>query len=186
MDIEFDPKKDTSNLVKHGIRLARASEFSPSQSWRTRARTTARRDIVLSASSAPKLMHSLSPSPKTENPAASEFAPSASDLPRNRRSGTMTSRKKPDADNPEWTRGDFAKAKAPRDVLPADVLSKFGKHRGPQKAPRKVPVSIRLSPIVVSHFRQQGPGWQARIDAVLTKIVKKETRPAPTRIRKAG
>jgi uncharacterized protein len=29
MDIEFDSKKDASNLVKHGIRLARASEFSP-------------------------------------------------------------------------------------------------------------------------------------------------------------
>src|SRR5579863_1868266 len=29
MDIEFDPKKDPSNLVKHGIRLTRASEFSP-------------------------------------------------------------------------------------------------------------------------------------------------------------
>jgi uncharacterized protein (DUF4415 family) len=98
----------------------------------------------------------------------------------------MTSRKRPDADNPEWTRGDFAKAKAPADVLPADVLAKFGKHRGQQKAPKKVPVSIRLSPIVVSHFRQQGPGWQARIDDVLTKIVKKETRPASTRIRKAG
>jgi uncharacterized protein (DUF4415 family) len=98
----------------------------------------------------------------------------------------MASRKKADADNPEWTRADFAKAKAPEDVLPADVLAKFGKHRGPQKAPKKVPVSIRLSPIVVSHFRRQGPGWQARIDAVLTKIVKKETRPAPTRIRKAS
>lgn len=31
MDIEFDPKKDASNLVKHGIRLARASEFTPVQ-----------------------------------------------------------------------------------------------------------------------------------------------------------
>jgi uncharacterized protein len=29
MDIEFDAKKDASNLVRHGIRLARASEFSP-------------------------------------------------------------------------------------------------------------------------------------------------------------
>ena len=77
-------------------------------------------------------------------------------------------------------------AKAPKDALPADVLSKFGKHRGPQKAPRKVPVSIRLSPIVVTHFKDQGPGWQARIDAVLTKIVKKEKRPTSTRIRKAG
>lgn len=98
----------------------------------------------------------------------------------------MTSRKKADADNPEWTRDDFAKAKSPADVLSAEVLSKFGKHRGPQKAPKKVPVSIRLSPLVVSHFRRQGPGWQARIDAALTKIVKKETRPASTRARKAG
>jgi uncharacterized protein (DUF4415 family) len=98
----------------------------------------------------------------------------------------MTSRKKVDADNPEWTRDDFAKAKVPGEILPADVLSKFGKHRGPQKAPKKVPVSIRLSPIVVSHFRRQGPGWQARIDAALTKIVKKETQQAPTRVRKAG
>jgi len=29
VDIEFDSKKDASNLVKHGIRLVRASEFSP-------------------------------------------------------------------------------------------------------------------------------------------------------------
>jgi uncharacterized protein (DUF4415 family) len=98
----------------------------------------------------------------------------------------MASRKKADANNPEWTRVDFARAKAPEDVLPADVLSKFGKHRGPQKAPKKVPVSIRLSPIVVTHFRNQGPGWQARIDAILTGIVKKEKPPASTRIRKAS
>jgi uncharacterized protein (DUF4415 family) len=98
----------------------------------------------------------------------------------------MTSRKKADADNPEWTRADFAKAKVPGDVLSTDVLSKFGKHRGPQKAPKKVPVSIRLSPIVVTHFRNQGPGWQARIDAVLTNLVKKEKAPASTRIRKTG
>ena len=98
----------------------------------------------------------------------------------------MTSRKKADVDNPAWTRADFAKAKAPADVLPADVLSKFGKHRGPQKAPKKVPVSIRLSPIVVTHFRNQGPGWQARIDAVLTNLVKKEKGPASARGRKAG
>jgi uncharacterized DUF497 family protein len=29
VDVEFDPNKDASNLVKHGVRLARASEFSP-------------------------------------------------------------------------------------------------------------------------------------------------------------
>lgn len=98
----------------------------------------------------------------------------------------MASRKKASADNPEWTRADFARAKAPAEVLSADVLSRFGKHRGPQKAPKKVPVSIRLSPIVVTHFRAQGPGWQARIDAALTKIVQREKRPTSTRVRKAG
>ena len=98
----------------------------------------------------------------------------------------MASRKKASVDNPEWTRRDFARAKAPEDVLPADVLSQFGKRRGPQKAPKKVPVSIRLSPIVVTHFREQGPGWQARIDAVLTRVVQKAKRPAPTKVRKAS
>ena len=96
----------------------------------------------------------------------------------------MTSRKKADADNPEWTRKDFANARAPEDVLSAGVLLKFGKARGPQKVPKKVPVSIRLSPTVLTHFKNQGPGWQARIDAVLTRIVKSEKRPTPKRIRK--
>jgi uncharacterized DUF497 family protein len=29
LEIEFDPRKDASNLDKHGIRLARAREFTP-------------------------------------------------------------------------------------------------------------------------------------------------------------
>jgi len=98
----------------------------------------------------------------------------------------MAYQRKADADNPEWTRADFAKAKLPEDVLPADVLARLSKHRGPQKAPRKVPVSIRLSPVVVTHFKNQGPGWQARIDAALTKIVKNEKRSAAARTGKAG
>jgi uncharacterized protein (DUF4415 family) len=39
--------------------------------------------------------------------------------------------------------------------------------RGPQKAPTKTRVSIRLSPEVVSAFKADGPGWQSRIDAAL-------------------
>jgi uncharacterized protein (DUF4415 family) len=45
--------------------------------------------------------------------------------------------------------------------------------RGPQKAPTKIPVSIRPSPEVVNHFKAKGPGWQSRIDDALRKIVKK-------------
>ena len=42
---------------------------------------------------------------------------------------------------------------------------KFG--RGSQVAPKKVAVSIRLSPQVVAHFRCGGPRWQTRIDELL-------------------
>jgi uncharacterized protein (DUF4415 family) len=43
--------------------------------------------------------------------------------------------------------------------------------RGPQRAPTKTRVSIRLSPEVVSAFKAGGPGWQSRIDAVLREWV---------------
>jgi uncharacterized protein (DUF4415 family) len=39
--------------------------------------------------------------------------------------------------------------------------------RGPQKAPRKVPISIRLSPDVVEALRATGNGWQGRADEAL-------------------
>lgn len=39
--------------------------------------------------------------------------------------------------------------------------------RGPQKSPRKVPVSIRLSPDVADGLRASGAGWQSRADQAL-------------------
>ena len=39
--------------------------------------------------------------------------------------------------------------------------------RGPQKAPRKVPISIRLSPDVAEGLRATGEGWQRLADDVL-------------------
>jgi len=46
------------------------------------------------------------------------------------------------------------------------VLLKLRK-RGPQKAPKKVPVSIRLSPDVAEGLRATGSGWQGRADQAL-------------------
>jgi uncharacterized protein (DUF4415 family) len=83
-----------------------------------------------------------------------------------------------DDDNPEWTKADFAKAaKFPaglklKDLQPGQ-LERLLKKRGPQKAATKIAVSIRLSPEVVTHFKNKGPGWQSQIDAALRKIVKK-------------
>lgn len=44
--------------------------------------------------------------------------------------------------------------------------------RGPQKALTKVPISIRLSPEVVTYFRAQGRGWQKQIDDILSEHVR--------------
>jgi uncharacterized protein (DUF4415 family) len=45
--------------------------------------------------------------------------------------------------------------------------------RGPQKAPTKRLVSIRLSPEVIEHFKSTGRGWQTRIDSTLRQAIRK-------------
>lgn len=81
-------------------------------------------------------------------------------------------RKKPIDDNPEWTEEDFRNA-TPAYKMPKEMLKFFPntKRRGPQKTPKKVAISIRLSPEVVEHFKEGGPGWQKRIDEALKKLV---------------
>jgi uncharacterized protein (DUF4415 family) len=44
--------------------------------------------------------------------------------------------------------------------------------RGPQKAPTKERITIRLSPEVVERFRASGEGWQSRVDAALKDWLK--------------
>jgi uncharacterized protein (DUF4415 family) len=85
----------------------------------------------------------------------------------------MSARKKTETEqeNPEWTANDFARARPAHEVLPPEALSVFKRTRGPQRAARKVPVSIRLSADVVEHFKASGPGWQGRIDETLKKAI---------------
>jgi uncharacterized protein (DUF4415 family) len=58
------------------------------------------------------------------------------------------------------------------DLVLNGKLIRRGK-RGPQKAPTKKLVSLRLSPEVVEHFKSTGPGWQTRIDSTLLESIKK-------------
>ena len=86
------------------------------------------------------------------------------------------SKRKPDAemtdnDNPEWTAKDFEKARPSREVLPESLLRKLGV-RGPQKAPTKELISIRLTRDVVESFRATGDGWQSRVDHALKDWLK--------------
>lgn len=81
-----------------------------------------------------------------------------------------------DDDNPPWTAEDWKDAR-PASELPPEILAAFpktlAKLRGPQRAPTKVPVSLRLSQEVVDHFKSEGPGWQSRIDDALRDVIKK-------------
>ncbi len=65
------------------------------------------------------------------------------------------------SDNPEWTRKDFAKAKPFAEALP-ELAASIRKGRGPNKAPTKMLVSLRLSGKVLEAYKAKGPGWQSR------------------------
>jgi uncharacterized protein (DUF4415 family) len=71
----------------------------------------------------------------------------------------------------ELTAEDMAKFKPAAEVLPASLGKKLGV-RGPQKAPTKERITIRLSREVVDQFREGGAGWQARVDTALREWLK--------------
>jgi len=80
---------------------------------------------------------------------------------------------RPDKDNPEWSPEDFAEARRAAAVLPGFIgekatqeLIRRGRGR-PPKADRKVNQTLRLDPDVLEAFRQEGSGWQARINQIL-------------------
>jgi uncharacterized protein (DUF4415 family) len=81
-----------------------------------------------------------------------------------------------DDDNPEWTEEDFARARA-AGGLPPEVLAAFPRTVArlgrPPKVDRKVPVSLRLDPEVLEHFRSTGQGWQTRINETLRAALPK-------------
>lgn len=69
-----------------------------------------------------------------------------------------------------YTREDWDGVDSPE--LTDDELAGLRRSPGrPKSSNPKIPVSIRLSPEVVAHFKAGGPGWQTRIDAELRKIV---------------
>lgn len=84
-----------------------------------------------------------------------------------------------DPDNPEWTDEDFARAKPAAEFFDAQTkaslvsLKRRPGERGPQKAPTKERISLRLSREVVETFRATGEGWQTRIDDALRDYVAK-------------
>ncbi len=79
---------------------------------------------------------------------------------------------RPDEENPEWTEQDFKNARPGLEL----IAELYGAHvadalrRGPgrpPKADKKVSQNLRLDPDVLAAYKQQGQGWQTRINQVL-------------------
>jgi uncharacterized protein (DUF4415 family) len=69
---------------------------------------------------------------------------------------------------PELTDADFARGVWHRGGKPLP----HGPRGRPKSGNPKHPVSLRLDPDVLAHFRRGGRGWQSRINAVLRKAAK--------------
>jgi len=73
----------------------------------------------------------------------------------------------------ELSEADFAQAKRLGD-LPESLQTTLRRGRGPQKAPTKELISLRVSPDVLSRFRATGEGWQRRMDEALREWIERK------------
>lgn len=76
-----------------------------------------------------------------------------------------------DAENPELSTADIRAMRPAAEMLGAAFIAAQRKGRGPQKAPRKRQVTLRLDPDIVDHFKAAGPGWQTAINSALRREV---------------
>jgi len=76
-----------------------------------------------------------------------------------------------DVDAPEATDEQIAQAKTFAEVFP-DLLTSIKRSRGrpPVDSPKQM-VSIRLSPDVLARLKEQGRGWQSKVDDILRQAV---------------
>jgi uncharacterized protein (DUF4415 family) len=87
-----------------------------------------------------------------------------------------------DKDSPEWTKEDFAWARPAAKVLPQFIGEKATQElmrcsRGrPLKADKKVNQTPRIDVDVLEAYRQEGKGWQTRINEVLREHMPRHPR----------
>lgn len=73
----------------------------------------------------------------------------------------------------ELTAEDLRHFRPAHEALPPALQKALGmRARGPQKAPTRDRITIRLSHDVVERFRATGDGWQTRVDAALKDWLK--------------
>ncbi len=77
------------------------------------------------------------------------------------------------AADPEATELDdawFKRAKPASEVVP-QIVRRYRRTRGKQRAPTKNQITLRLDADLVLHFRETGKGWQTRINDTLRRAV---------------
>lgn len=82
----------------------------------------------------------------------------------------------PDDDIPELTEEFFRNARPAEEVIPGITAAaeRLRIRLGRPKLERpKEHVTLRLDPLVVDSFKEDGPGWQGRINEALLKVVKR-------------
>jgi uncharacterized protein (DUF4415 family) len=82
----------------------------------------------------------------------------------------------PDEDSPEWTAEDFRNARPVREVMPEliEAAERLRVRLGrPKLEHPKEHVTLRLDAEVVKAFKEDGPGWQGRINETLLRVVKR-------------
>jgi uncharacterized protein (DUF4415 family) len=73
----------------------------------------------------------------------------------------------------ELTTEDLKHFRPAAEILTSSLRAKLAtRKRGPQKAPIKDRITIRLSKEVVEQFRATGDGWQVRVDTALRDWLK--------------
>ena len=90
----------------------------------------------------------------------------------------MKSKQAPRNDNPAWKAKDFKRAKPLKDVLPTLAEASKRARGRPKLEDPKEQVTLRLDADVLRAFREDGPGWQSRINATLVKAVGKARKKA--------
>ena len=76
-----------------------------------------------------------------------------------------------DPDNPPVTEEMWSRMRPAIEAAP-EIVAAYRRRRGPQKAPTKQLVSLRLDRDVVAHFRKRGAGWQQRVNEALRKAAR--------------
>ncbi len=85
-----------------------------------------------------------------------------------------------DVESPELTAKDFKRMKPAAEAAP-HLVEAYRRARGPQKAAKKVPTSLRLDADVREYFEKGGKGWQTRLNQTLRDAIFKPPSAKPGR-----